>query len=133
MTRLRHYVVPKTLEQSIGLWLLIIAILTIERPYATALMTLKELYGIDFSVRVLGAWCAVSGGLLIVWRRVGRLAFVLLFLPAILYSLCLTLSFGLSSTVGVWGSAFGIGFWVAILYMHARRVTLREQAAEAWI
>lgn len=125
--RLRHYFYPHTPEQEAGLWSLIMAGLMIWRPFAFALQTLFNVYDIRISAELLGATMALFGGVLIGRQRVGRLVFVVLFSPALLYAVCLTWAFLQPSNVGALGSGYAVWCCIQAIREYAREATRREQ------
>lgn len=126
MTRLRALPLPRTTAQEAGAWMLLMALIFIPRPFASALQALFTLYSVPVSAEFLGAMMALFGGILILRRRVGRLRFVFLFAPAWLYALCLTWVFLLSSNVGFMGPGFALWCCYRVIRAHARDETRRE-------
>lgn len=126
MMRLRYPFIRLTTAQEAGLWMLLMSISFIPRPFAFALQTLHELHNITISPQVFGAALALCGGYLMLRKRVGRIRFVFLFAPACGYAVCLTWSFALTPTIGFLGSGFALWCCLRVIRDHARDETRRE-------
>jgi hypothetical protein len=124
---IHRYLAPKTLEQSIGVVMLITAALMIARPYAAGIDNLYMYYGISISPRFYGAALALCGGVFILRKRVGRRTFALLYLPVPVYTLCLILNFARNPMVGPIASAALLALSIAIPWFYSSRASRREQ------
>lgn len=129
--RLRHYFYPKTLEQTLGLFYLIMAISMIERPYLAGVENLSIYYGLtQLAPRFVGALLALFGGVLIWKKRCGRKLFALLFVPIIpVYFVCLALYFADRPLVGLAGTLGYAGLMLCLIELYKVRAAQRERGA----
>lgn len=118
---------PSTLEQSTGLFMVIMAAGLAWKPFASALDFFRVSYGIVLSVQVFGAWLLFSGVGFIALKRVGRRTFAVLFLPCDVYAGCLTWTFLNSSAVGILGSGAWVFLCILVPWLYGKRATRRER------
>lgn len=123
---IRHYFMPKTLEQSLGAAYLLFAMTLTDRPFMAGVENLPLFIAIPIAIPVVGSYLALIGGILILKKRVSRLAFIPAFLPLPIYAACLALYTWNRGGVGWAGTlAFAaLSFLVADIYI--KRVASRE-------
>lgn len=110
-----------SIERTLGLFMIMTALLLARDPYAAALDRLDMLYSIDIPVSLFIASLFVAGMTLMLLRTVRMAVYLLTLLPLAIYSLALFGTYRLVPHTGVMGAAFGIGFCVWCVYTRAAR------------
>lgn len=123
----RTYFQPKTLEQSLGLHYLIMALSMIPRPFLAGIENLTIYYGITpLAPRFIGVLLALFALVLILKKRCGRKLFSFMLLPIPLYMVCLAFYFKDHPTVGLAGTLAFVGLTECLISMYRNRAARRK-------
>lgn len=136
MTRIKDfvakYLIPVSLEQSIGAGMLLMALTMIERPFLAGIENLDRLYAIEFAVQTAGALLAIFGAILILKRRAGRKLFALLASPIPIYAFLLYAYYRQGARVGAAGWIAYAALTICIIWLYRRRARGRESGVGEW-